>query len=106
MEINKSLLWVIIMLLAVTLFAQNKVLGDRIEECESKTPQKVQFVEGGDIGKAQTIDSLQNSVDSLTAELYPAEIELNRFKVAYEIFLRRNPKAAKQYGDIISNETE
>ncbi len=52
------------------------------------------------------IDSLQNQNDSLTSEIFPCEVELNRFQIAYEIFLRRNPKAASQYGDIISEETE
>lgn len=44
--------------------------------------------------------------DSMYAELYPCQIELNRFHVAYEIFSTRNPKAASQFGEIISNETE
>ena len=64
------------------------------------------FVSGGDISKSQTIDSLQNLVDSLHSENYPCQIELNRYQIAYEIFMRKNPKAASQYGDIISNETE
>jgi hypothetical protein len=51
-------------------------------------------------------DSLQKANDSLNAELFPCEIELNRYKIAYEIFLRRNHKAATQYGNIISDETE
>ena len=51
-------------------------------------------------------DSLQKQVDSLHAENYPCQIELNRYQIAYEIFVERNPKAASQYGDIISNETE
>jgi hypothetical protein len=52
------------------------------------------------------IDSLQHLVDSLDMENYPCQIELNRFQVAYGIFMKRNPKAASQYGDIISDETE
>lgn len=52
------------------------------------------------------VDSLQRLVDSLDMENYPCQIELNRFQIAYEIFSRRNPKAASQYGDIISEETE
>ena len=48
----------------------------------------------------------QRTIDSLQTENYPCQIELNRYKVAYEIFVKRNPKAASQYGDIISNETE
>lgn len=52
------------------------------------------------------VDSLQNLVDSLHAENYPCQIELNRYQMAYKILLHQNPNAAKQYGDIISNETE
>ena len=51
-------------------------------------------------------DSLQKQIDSLHAENYPCQIELGRYQVAYEIFVERNPKAAEQYGTIISNETE
>jgi hypothetical protein len=54
----------------------------------------------------QVRDSLQKDVDSLSQELYPVEIELNRFETALQIFLRRNPKAAEQYSTIISEETE
>lgn len=54
----------------------------------------------------KNVDSLQNLNDSLSSELYPCEIELSRHQVAFEIFMRRNPKAASQYGDIISDETE
>ena len=52
------------------------------------------------------IDSLQKLSDSLSMELFPKEIELGRYEVAFRIFMERNPKAASQYGDIISNETE
>ena len=45
-------------------------------------------------------------VDSLEAELFPKEIELNRFQVAFEIFARRYPKCADIYSMIISEETE
>ena len=54
----------------------------------------------------QKIDSLQNVVDSLDSELFPVRIELGRYEVAYRIFMERNPKAAEQYGTIISEETE
>ena len=52
------------------------------------------------------VDSLEVLSDSLKVELFPAEVELTRYQVAYEIFLKRNPKAASQFGDIISDETE
>lgn len=51
-------------------------------------------------------DSLQNLSDSLSSELFPIEIELSRYQMAYKIFMERNPKAAEQYGTIISDETE
>jgi len=71
-----------------------------------KQNTKIEVFNGGDISKAQTIDSLQKVVDSLHAEIFPCQVELNRYQVAYELFMERNPKAASQYGDIISNETE
>ncbi len=54
----------------------------------------------------QKIDSIQYVVDSLYNENYPCQIELGRYEVAYQIFMERNPKAAHQYGTIISEETE
>lgn len=57
-------------------------------------------------GLESKVDSLQKQVDSLHSENYPCQIELSRYQNAYEIFVKRNPKAASEYGDIISNETE
>ena len=54
----------------------------------------------------QRIDSIQYLADSLHAENFPCQIELGRYEVAYRIFMERNPKAARQYGTIISEETE
>lgn len=76
------------------------------ELAKLRSEQKIEVTMGGDIQKAQTIDSLQNVIDSLHAENFPCQIELGRYQVAYEIFMERNPKAAKQYGTIISEETE
>lgn len=52
------------------------------------------------------VDSLQILSDSLNTELFPTEVELGRYQIAFQIFMERNPKAASQYGDIISEETE
>ena len=71
-----------------------------------KQNTKIEVFNGGDISKAQTIDSLQRVVDSLNTEIFPCQVELGRYQVAYQIFMERNPKAASQYGDIISQETE
>ena len=51
-------------------------------------------------------DSLRIVSDSLFSENLPCQIELGRYQIAYEIFMERNPNAAKQYGTIISEETE
>jgi len=76
------------------------------ELAKLRDEQKIEVLGGGDIAKAQTIDSLQHITDSLHTENYPCQIELNRYQVAYKIFMERNPEAAKQYGTIISEETE
>jgi hypothetical protein len=76
------------------------------ELAKLRAEQKIEVMVGGDIQKAHTIDSLQNKVDSLDAELWPMKVQLGRYEVAYELFMERNPKGAKQYGDIISQETE
>ena len=52
------------------------------------------------------VDSLQKSNDSLYSENFPCQIELGRYQVAHQILMERNPKAASQYSDIISDETE
>lgn len=76
------------------------------ELAKLRNEPKVEVVLGGDISKAQTIDSLQNVVDSLEQEMFSISNELGRHEMAYQIFMERNPKAAKQYGTIISEETE
>lgn len=73
---------------------------------ENKILKSQNLLEAGDIEKAATIDSLQYLIDSLQAELWPLEVELSRYETAYQIFIKRNPKAAEQYGSIISDETE
>ncbi len=78
----------------------------RQELTRLRNEPKIEVFTGGDIEKGKIIDSLQNRCDSLEAELWPASVELGRYQMAYQILLERNPKAAKQYGDIISNETE
>lgn len=75
----------------ITLNKSNMVLKEKNLELQQVQLQK---------------DSLQKVCDSLYNENYPCQIELSRFQIAYKIFLERNPKAASQYGDIISEETE
>lgn len=76
----------------------------------AREPEKIEFIQGGDIEKAHYIDSLEKRIlqleDSLYSEYNPCQIELSRYRIAFQIFVRRNPKAAAQYGSIISEETE
>ncbi len=55
---------------------------------------------------SNAIKTLQASKDSLHNENYPCQIELSRYERAYQIFIKRNPRAAEEYGTIISDETE
>ena len=72
------------------------------------------FVQVYSTSKAQTelktvqakCNSLTVFSDSLYSELYPAQNELDRHIEALHIFMKRNPKAANEYADIISEETE
>jgi len=73
---------------------------------QQKELAKLRSEKSVSIESKATIDSLQHVVDSLDAELFPVRIELGRYEVAYQIFMERNPKAAEQYGTIISEETE
>lgn len=86
--------------LLVICYMQHKQLNKLRQE------PKIEVYTGGDIVKGQMIDSLQNRCDSLYNELFPTQIELGRYQVAFTIFAERNPKAAQQYGTIISEETE
>jgi len=86
--------------LLVICYAQQKQIA------RLRQDPKIEVFTGSDIAKTKTIDSLQTLVDSLDAENYPCQIELSRHQRAYEIFMERNPKAAQQYGTIISEETE
>jgi hypothetical protein len=76
------------------------------ELAKLRNEPKIEFYTGGDIQRGKIIDSLINLADSLETENYPCQIELNRFKVAFELFAKRYPKEASMYNDIISNETE
>lgn len=54
----------------------------------------------------QNVEKLESEKDSINMELFSTRVDLGRHEIAYEIFMERNPKAAEQYGTIISQETE
>jgi len=71
-----------------------------------RAERKLEIVVGGDIHKAQTIDSLQNIVDSIRAETLPLQIQLGRYEVATELLKEQDKKAADKFELILSTQTE
>jgi hypothetical protein len=62
--------------------------------------QKIEIVAGGgDIQKAQTIDSLES-------ELFVAQTISARYEIALELLKEENPKAAEAYELILTTKTE
>lgn len=104
-NISNYLLITIILVLTATVLSQNKLLVDLRKSKEVTVIQK-DTVLVSDPLIVKRADSLQYLADSLYNENYPCQIELNRFEIAFRLFTKRNPKAAEEYGRIISNETE
>jgi hypothetical protein len=76
------------------------------ELAKLRKEQNVNVVVGGDIQKAQTIDSLQNVIDSVRAENLPLQIQLGRYEVALELLKEEDKKAADKFELILTTQTE
>ena len=61
--------------------------------------QKIEVLVGGDIEKANLIDSLHD-------ELFNAKVEAGRYELSLEHLYEVNPKAAKEFQDFMEHETE
>ena len=61
--------------------------------------QKIEVVVGGDIQKANTIDSLES-------ELFVAQTISARYEIALELLKEENPKAAEAYELVLTTKTE
>jgi len=61
--------------------------------------QKIEVVVGGDIQKAQLIDSLHD-------ELFQAKVQNGRYELSLEHLYEINPKAGKQFTAFMEHETE
>jgi hypothetical protein len=61
--------------------------------------QKMEVVVGGDIQKAELIDSLES-------ELFVAQTISARYEIALELLKEENPKAAEAYELILTTKTE
>ena len=71
-----------------------------------RAEHKMEVVVGGDIKKAQTIDSLTNMVDSLRSEAFVSEVQLGRYEVALELLKEKDRKAAELFELILTTQTE
>jgi hypothetical protein len=64
-----------------------------------RAEQKIEVVVGGDIQKANTIDSLND-------ELFQARVQNGRYELSLEHLYEVNPKAGKQFTEFMEHETE
>ena len=64
-----------------------------------RAEQKIEVVVGGDIQKANLIDSLHD-------ELFQAKVQNGRYELSLEHLYEVNPSAAKEFDDFMSHETE
>jgi hypothetical protein len=60
----------------------------------------------GDIKITQTIDSLQNVIDSVRDEIMPLEVELGRYEMTLELLKEEDKKAADKFELILTTQTE
>ena len=78
--------------LVVCYFQQKELTKLRAE-------QKIEVVVGGDIEKANLIDSLHD-------ELFQSKVENGRYELSLQHLYEVNPKAAKAFDDYMAHETE
>jgi tRNA-dihydrouridine synthase len=69
------------------------------ELAKLRADKKIEVVVGGDIQKAELVDSLQS-------ELFVKETMIGRYEVALELLKEQNPKAADEFELILSTKTE
>jgi hypothetical protein len=77
----------------VVCYFQQKELSKLREE------QKIEVIVGGDIQKANTIDSLSD-------EIFNLQTQNGRYELSLEHLYEVNPKAAKEFTNFMENETE
>lgn len=74
---------------------------------ETNTKQvDLNFIQGGDIAKANRTDSLQNRCDSLYDELFHAKVMAGRYELTFEHLKEVDPKLGKQMENWMTHETE
>ena len=81
-----------IAVLVVCYFQQKELTKLRAE-------QKIEVVVGGDIEKA-------NTIDSLNSEIFILHTQNGRYELSLEYLNEVNPKAGKQFQEFMEHETE
>ena len=76
------------------------------ELAKLRSEQKIEVLVSGDIKTAQTMDSLQNIIDSVSQENLPLQIELGRYEVALELLKEEDKAAADKFERILTTQTE
>jgi hypothetical protein len=69
------------------------------ELAKLRAEQKIEVVVGGDIEKAQIIDSLNS-------ELFVLQTQIGRYELSLEHLYEVNPKAGKAFTEFMEHETE
>jgi hypothetical protein len=69
------------------------------ELAKLRAEQKIEVVMGGDIEKAQLIDSLHD-------ELFQSKVQNGRYELSLEHLYEVNPSAAKEFTTFMEHETE
>lgn len=68
--------------------------------------KELNYLNGGDIAKAQYIDSLQNSIDSLSDEVFMKSTIIMRYELSTEYLKEVNPSSYAQFQNYFDTETE
>lgn len=76
------------------------------ELAKLRSENKIEVLGGGDIAKAQTIDSLKNLADSLHDELFNEKVMNGRYELTFDHLKEVNPKLGKEMEEWMSHETE
>lgn len=75
---------------------------DDLKKCKAGND----FIQGGDISKANAIDSVSAIADSLRDELFIERVDAGRHEITREEILGKYPKVAQEYDEFYSHQTE
>ncbi len=86
--------------LLICYFQQKQLAGLRSELHE------LRYLSGGDIAKAQYIDSLQSVNDSLKSENFINNTIIGRYELSVDYLKEINPKAHEEFENFFHTQTE